>query len=90
MIQSADPSARTDPLRSVHTSNLLELSEQLRISLVVSTYQAGKVIVVHNDKGWLKNSAKGSGGGLSNYGSLNSTNSTISGNRAPLGRDIFP
>jgi uncharacterized protein (TIGR03032 family) len=43
----------TDPLRSVHTSNLPELFEQLGISLVVSTYQAGKAIVVRNDKGTL-------------------------------------
>ncbi len=36
----------TGALRSVHTSNLPELFEQLRISLVVSTYQAGKVLLV--------------------------------------------
>lgn len=38
-------------LRSVHTTNLPELLARLNISLVVSTYQAGKVIVVRNDKG---------------------------------------
>src|SRR5262245_58659565 len=43
----------TDPLRSVHTSNLPALFEQLGISLVVSTYQAGKAIVVRNDNGAL-------------------------------------
>lgn len=41
------------PLRSVHTSNLPEIFQQLRISLVVSTYQAGKVILVRNDGGTL-------------------------------------
>src|SRR4029434_6035255 len=41
----------TDPLRSVHTSNLPALFDQLGISLIVSTYQAGKAIVVRNDKG---------------------------------------
>ncbi|MGH8502199.1 MAG: TIGR03032 family protein [Gammaproteobacteria bacterium] len=38
-----------EALRSVHTSNLPALFEQLQISLVVSTYQAGKVIVVRKD-----------------------------------------
>jgi tetratricopeptide (TPR) repeat protein len=33
----------------VHTSNLPALFAQLQISLVVSTYQAGKVILVRND-----------------------------------------
>ena len=42
-----------DPLRSVHTSNLPALFAQLGISLVVSTYQAGKAIVVRNDNGAL-------------------------------------
>lgn len=40
-----------NPLRSVHTSNLPEILAQLRISLLVSTYQAGKVILVRNDEG---------------------------------------
>ena len=43
----------TDALGSVHTSNLPELFSQLGISLVVSTYQAGKVIMVRNDDGKL-------------------------------------
>jgi uncharacterized protein (TIGR03032 family) len=38
-----------EPLHSVHTNNLPTLFEQLRISLVVSTYQAGKVILVRAD-----------------------------------------
>ncbi len=41
------------PLRSVHTSNLPALFTQLGISLVVSTYQAGKVILVRADSGVL-------------------------------------
>lgn len=51
----ADKAAATEPepLRSVHTSNLPALFEQLGISLVVSTYQAGKVILVRNDNGAL-------------------------------------
>jgi len=39
------------PLKSVHTSNLPQIFEQLGISLVVSTYQAGRVIIVRNDGG---------------------------------------
>jgi uncharacterized protein (TIGR03032 family) len=40
-------------LRSVYTSNLAALFDQLKISLVVSTYQAGKAILVRNDDGKL-------------------------------------
>jgi uncharacterized protein (TIGR03032 family) len=43
---TASPSS---PLASVHTSNLPALFDRLGISLAVSTYQAGKVIVVRND-----------------------------------------
>jgi hypothetical protein len=39
------PAAADAALRSVHTSNLPALFERLHISLVVSTYQAGKVIL---------------------------------------------
>lgn len=39
------------PLRSVHTANFPELLAQAGISLAVSTYQAGKVILVRNDAG---------------------------------------
>jgi hypothetical protein len=45
--------APTEALRSVHTNNLPALFAQLQLSLVVSTYQAGKVIVVRNDGGRL-------------------------------------
>jgi uncharacterized protein (TIGR03032 family) len=51
--QNAPQSEEATDLRSVHTSNLPELFEQLQISLVVSTYQAGKAIVVRNDRGTL-------------------------------------
>ncbi|MGQ0699519.1 MAG: TIGR03032 family protein [Panacagrimonas sp.] len=49
------PSAPADEsaLRSVHTSNLPAIFEQLQISLAVSTYQAGKLILVRNDGGVL-------------------------------------
>ncbi|GAB4579692.1 MAG: TIGR03032 family protein [Anaerolineales bacterium] len=51
----APPSNAADsapnPLRSVYTSNLPDILAQLGISLVVSTYQAGKVILIRNDNG---------------------------------------
>src|SRR5207245_4582888 len=47
------PAAPETPLRSVHTSNLLALFDQGQLSLAVSTYQAGKVIVVRNEGGVL-------------------------------------
>src|SRR5439155_23784210 len=40
-------------LRSVHTANLPALFDRLQVSLAVSTYQAGKVIVVRTDGGVL-------------------------------------
>lgn len=49
----AEPAApaQPDPLRSVHTSSLPAILDQLGISLAVSTYQAGRVILVRNDNG---------------------------------------
>lgn len=38
-----------EPMRSVHTSNFPTLLNQLGISLVISTYQAGKVIILRAD-----------------------------------------
>ncbi len=46
--KSADPSL--EPLRSVHTKNLREILVECGISLVISTYQAGKVVVVRADQ----------------------------------------
>ena len=42
---------KDQPLRSVFTSSLADIFSQLNISLVVSTYQAGKVILVRRDAG---------------------------------------
>ncbi|HEX9844451.1 MAG TPA: TIGR03032 family protein [bacterium] len=53
MATFAAPAVPDAALRSVHTSNLPALFERLQLSLVVSTYQAGKVIVVRNDGGVL-------------------------------------
>lgn len=41
------------PLRSVHTSNLPQILSEGRFSLLVSTYQAGKLVVLRNDGGVL-------------------------------------
>ena len=41
--------ATLEPLRSIHTTNFPELLNQLGISLAVSTYQAGKVVLVRAD-----------------------------------------
>ncbi len=49
----SSPTLADTALRSVHTSNLPALFTQLGISLVVSTYQAGKVILVRADNGVL-------------------------------------
>lgn len=40
-----------EPLSSVHTTSLPEVLRQLGISVLVSTYQAGKLIVVREDGG---------------------------------------
>jgi uncharacterized protein (TIGR03032 family) len=41
--------ASDEPLRSVHTQNFANILDQLNISLVVSTYQAGKLVVLRAD-----------------------------------------
>ena len=46
---SFDSPATLEPLRSVHTTNLPILLKQLGVSLIVSTYQAGKVVLVRAD-----------------------------------------
>ena len=51
MTTAATPTGPTQELRSVYTSSLPQIFAQLNISLVVSTYQAGKVILVRNDPG---------------------------------------
>ncbi len=39
------------PLRSIHTNTFFEVLDKLGISLIVSTYQAGKMIVMRADEG---------------------------------------
>ena len=47
--EDQERTASNEPMRSVHTSNLPGILRQLGISLVVSTYQAGKLIVLRAD-----------------------------------------
>lgn len=52
--QSADEkpeNAGPSPLRSVHTTNFPAILDQLGSSLLVTTYQAGKLVVVRSDAG---------------------------------------
>ena len=53
MNNQTNTSTNTDNylLRSIHTNNFPKILEQLGISLVVSTYQAGKLIVLRPDNG---------------------------------------
>ena len=45
----SDSSAMLEPLRSIHTKNFPALLHELGLSLIVSTYQAGKVVLVRAD-----------------------------------------
>ena len=48
MVISKSP-ATLEPLRSIHTTNFPAMLQELGLSLVVSTYQAGKVVLVRSD-----------------------------------------
>ena len=49
-----NPSAVSDdPLRSVHTTSFPDILDQIAASVLVTTYQAGKLIVLRNDDGVL-------------------------------------
>jgi uncharacterized protein (TIGR03032 family) len=50
MSESAPPqNAQPAPLRSVHTGGFAHILNNLRCSLMVSTYQAGKLVVLRNE-----------------------------------------
>ncbi len=51
MAESQEPTA--NPLRSVHTDNFPELLSKLNASLLVTTYQAGKLVILREDGGLL-------------------------------------
>ncbi len=48
-IKKADEAPDSNPLRSVHTTSLADLLSQGGFSFLISTYQAGKLIVVRAD-----------------------------------------
>lgn len=43
------PAAEQPPLRSVHTTSFPPLMRQLGVSLMITTYQAGKLVIVRDD-----------------------------------------
>lgn len=45
--------APQDPLRSVHTTSFPQILDQLQASVMVTTYQAGKLVMLRNDAGVL-------------------------------------
>lgn len=49
--EPAPADAGPSPLRSVHTTNFPAILDQLQSSLLVTTYQAGKLVVVRSDGG---------------------------------------
>lgn len=46
-------SAEADPLRSVHTTSFPSLLDEIAASVLVTTYQAGKLVVLRSDDGVL-------------------------------------
>nr|HMN30774.1 DUF4915 domain-containing protein [Caldilineaceae bacterium] len=67
MTTDNNSSVQSQELRSVYTTGLAEIFAQLGISLVVSTYQAGKVILVRHDPS-LPPLAVGAGGSIHTNG----------------------
>lgn len=53
MTDPTEATSAADPLRSVHTTSFPELLRQLGASLLVTTYQAGKLVVLREDAGVL-------------------------------------
>jgi uncharacterized protein (TIGR03032 family) len=49
--ETPPPDAGPSPLRSVHTTTFPVILEQLRSSLFVTTYQAGKLVILRSDGG---------------------------------------
>ena len=54
-----DKPAELPPLRSVHSSNFPAILDELGISLLVSTYQAGKLVLLRADNGVLNTHFRG-------------------------------
>lgn len=49
----SDSAPALDPLRSVHTSNFPDILSQINASILVTTYQAGKLVILRGDGGVL-------------------------------------
>jgi uncharacterized protein (TIGR03032 family) len=47
------PGVEPHPMRSVHTSNFAEILAQMGASILVTTYQAGRLVILRNDGGIL-------------------------------------
>ncbi|HQY94700.1 DUF4915 domain-containing protein, partial [Caldilinea sp.] len=67
MTKENQPTLQEEPLRSVFTAGLPEIFAQLNISLVVSTYQAGKVILVRHDADGGAPASDGSSGTMNTH-----------------------
>lgn len=52
-VVNLDSQSAGDPLRSVHTTSFPALLDQLGASLLVTTYQAGKLVILRSDAGVL-------------------------------------
>ena len=53
MAEETAPPPAEPPLRSVHTSNFPQLLAEAAASVLVTTYQAGKLVILRNDGGVL-------------------------------------
>ncbi|HEV7922907.1 MAG TPA: TIGR03032 family protein [Thermoanaerobaculia bacterium] len=56
---SAPPAAPSLSFRSVHTATFPALLEELRVSLLVSTYQSGRLVILRADRGALNTHFRG-------------------------------
>jgi len=54
-----DDDGSPPPLRSTHSTSFAQILEQLGASLLVTTYQAGKLVVVRNDHGCINTHFRG-------------------------------
>lgn len=50
---NSESSAAPEPMRSVHTSNVPEILAHFGMSVLVTTYQAGRLVILRNDGGVL-------------------------------------
>src|SRR5262245_54222361 len=85
MTDNSEPKAEQQELRSVFTSSLAEIFAQLNISLAVSTYQAGKVILVRYDGGTAPNNGHTGTINTHFYSFLKPMGMAVQGNRLAIG-----